>query len=57
MRSEEEIREELRKTILQKDAYNKEWNEGKICVSPDVYSSLIAAFHTKINTLRWVLGY
>lgn len=57
MRTEEEIREELRKTILERDLYNKNWNSGDILVGPDVYTSICATFAAKINALRWVLGY
>lgn len=55
MKTETEIRKELNQTLAERVALNKELSDDE--VSSDVYSRLCEAMNTKINTLRWVLGY
>lgn len=55
MKTEAEIREELNQTFAERDALNKALSNDE--VSADVYARLHEVMSTKINTLRWVLGY
>lgn len=55
MKTEADIKVELNQTLAERDALNRALSDGEI--SADVYSRLCEAMSTKINTLRWVLGY